>query len=39
MCKGYANDEGEYVEILKEDWEDIADDPEYKDFSLWLNFT
>lgn len=40
VCKDYANDDGDFVEIMKEDiddeWDEWLADKEYTWFELWL---
>ena len=35
VCRGYANDDNDFVEVTKEDVEGIEDDEEYIEFEIW----
>ncbi|MCK5465898.1 hypothetical protein KAI56_00155 [Candidatus Parcubacteria bacterium] len=36
VCKDFANDDGDFVEVLKEDIYSLEDDDEYVDFEIWV---
>lgn len=36
VCKNFANDDGDFVEILKEDIYSLEDDDEYVNFEIWV---
>lgn len=36
VCKDFANDDGDFVEVLKEDIYSLNDDKEYVDFEIWV---
>jgi len=36
VCKNFANDDGDFVEVLKEDIHSLNDDREYVDFEIWI---
>ncbi|MCK5123431.1 MAG: hypothetical protein KAQ87_04805 [Candidatus Pacebacteria bacterium] len=36
VCKDFANDDGDFVEVLKEDICSLNDDKEYNDFEIWV---
>lgn len=36
VCKNFANDDGDFVEVLKEDIYSLEDDNEYIDFEIWV---
>ena len=35
VCKDFANDDGDFVEVLKEDMDSLNSDEEYVDFEIW----
>ena len=36
VCKDFANDDGDFVEVLKEDMFSLEDNTEYVDFEIWI---
>ena len=36
MCKDFANDDGDFVEVIVDDYESLQYDKEYKNFEIWL---
>ncbi|NPV01818.1 MAG: hypothetical protein HPY53_10605 [Brevinematales bacterium] len=36
VCKGFATDDNDFVEVLKEDILSLEEDAEYKHFEVWL---
>jgi hypothetical protein len=36
MCKNFATDDEDFVEVLNEDYECIKEDEEYQKFEIWL---
>lgn len=36
VCKDFANDDGDFVEVISEDYDSINDDKDYKEFEIWL---
>ena len=37
VCKGFANDDGDFVEVIPEDLSALKEDNEYQHFEIWLN--
>ena len=36
VCKGFATDDEDFVEVLKEDIDALTDDDDYDEFEIWL---
>ena len=36
VCKGFATDDDDFVEVLKEDIFSLKEDTNYKHFEVWL---
>lgn len=36
VCKDFANDDGDFVEVLSEDVWVLEEDNEYQNFEIWL---
>lgn len=36
MCKGFANDDEDFLEVVSEDYESLEEDENYTNFEIWL---
>lgn len=36
MCKGFANDDNDFLEVISEDYESLKEDDQYVDFEIWI---
>lgn len=36
VCKNFANDDGDFVEVVPDDYESLEEDKNYSEFEIWL---